>query len=204
MPRLYRHSGSSYAWAATRFRRSQPARNSSTASRSPRTRTILSCWSYFRGSPMCCRLPTAATSHRYRLRRMRPAFRRFSWITTIAIAAPEEVAGIRLGAWRNVFERLLELYPHLFGFSPLSGLGALSKVIPVHLPAHPFGAIAPAAGAVVSEFAVGRMAGKDGKQHGAPHFRGEFARMEEVGQNGGNVQITYKNAPQICLWKVCR
>ena len=34
----------------------------------------------------------------------------------------------------------------------------------------------------MSEFAVGRMAGKDGKQHGAPHFRGEFARMEEVGQ----------------------
>jgi hypothetical protein len=28
--------------------------------------------------------------------------------------------------------------------------------------------------------------------------------MEEVGQNGRNVQITYKNAPQICLWKVCR
>jgi hypothetical protein len=28
--------------------------------------------------------------------------------------------------------------------------------------------------------------------------------MEQVGQKGSNVQITYKNAPQICLWKVCR
>jgi hypothetical protein len=28
--------------------------------------------------------------------------------------------------------------------------------------------------------------------------------MEQVGQKGSNVQITYKNAPQICLWEICR
>jgi hypothetical protein len=28
--------------------------------------------------------------------------------------------------------------------------------------------------------------------------------MEQVGQKGSNVQITYKNAPQIYLWKICR
>jgi len=56
----------------------------------------------------------------------------------------------------------------------------------------------------VCKFAIGRVAGKDGKQHGAPHFRGEFARTGEVGQNGGNVQITYKNALQFRLWKICR
>ena len=39
------------------------------------------------------------------------------------------------------------------------------------------------------KFAIGRVAGKDGKQHGAPHFRGEIARMKKPVKTGA----TYKS-----------
>jgi hypothetical protein len=45
-------------------------------------------------------------------------------------------------------ERLLKLDAHLFGLGPLSGLGALAKVISVDLAADPLGAVAAAAGTV--------------------------------------------------------
>jgi hypothetical protein len=68
MPRLSGRSGNSCAPAATKYRRSQRARSSSTASRSPLTRTILLCWNCSHGSPMCRKFPKAVTSHHYRLK----------------------------------------------------------------------------------------------------------------------------------------
>ena len=44
------------------------------------------CWSCSHGSPMYCRFPKAVISHRYRLRRISPAFQRFSSTTTITIS----------------------------------------------------------------------------------------------------------------------
>ena len=96
-------------------------------------------------------------------------------------------------------QSLLKLEATGFGFGPLAGLGALAKVVAVHLPADPLRTVAPSAGAVLREFAAGSMAGKDGKQHRAPTSDSEIARRTEVGQTGRNVQITYKTARPSCL-----
>lgn len=79
-------------------------------------------------------------------------------------------------------ERLLKLDAHFFGLGPLSGFGALAKVVSVDLAADPFGAVAAAAGTVSRKSAAGGVAGKDRKQHRAPTSSGEIARGTEVGQ----------------------
>src|ERR1700744_3823997 len=65
-------------------------------------------------------------------------------------------------------QSLLKLEPTGFGLGPLAGLGALAKVVAVHLPADPLRTVAPPAGAVLRKLAAGGVAGKDGKQHRAP------------------------------------
>jgi len=96
---------------------------------------------------------------------------------------------------QGLFERDAEF----FGRCPLACFCALAKVVSVHLPAYPFGAIASSAGAVVCEFAVSRVTGKDGKQHGAPHFRGEIARMKKPVKTGA----TYKSRTKTPFRFVC-
>ncbi len=84
---------------------------------------------------------------------------------------------------RQPFEQcFFERDAEFFSRGPLSGFGALAKVISVDLAADPFGAVAAAAGAVSRKSAAGGVAGKDRKQHRAPTSSGEIARKMEVGQ----------------------
>lgn len=57
-------------------------------------------------------------------------------------------------------QSLHKFEPTGFGLGPLAGLGALAKVVAVHLPVDPLGTVAPPAGAIFGEFATGGMAGK--------------------------------------------
>jgi hypothetical protein len=83
-----------------------------------------------------------------------------------------------LGAERGqpLGQGLFKLLPELFGFIPDAGRGALAEVLFVDLPADPLGAAAAAAEAVSLEFAIGRVTGKNGKNHWASRFSRSFAR----------------------------
>ncbi len=59
-------------------------------------------------------------------------------------------------------------------------LGALAKVVTVDLAAHPLGAVAPAAGAILRKIAASRVASKDGK-HPAQSAIGCRSRSPDPG-----------------------